>query len=239
MLLEPACGHRGRAAANESVPIALIGRHPACDMFWHTGQEEASVTNLGFRGGLEAYPSLQRYWMICYLRKKRKKKNWKKEEKEKPTTSREEYELACIPEARRRKAKLTTAVIAWRRRSVKVLPEKIMPAGLHFRCANGAAAWPWRAVGDRLPLQEFLFLWRIINVSCTTNYKKPYLCPVIRQSRIADILLNSLLNHHLGVLRASQHSWHLRFGVGVPILCYGSWWAQKAYGVPTPFLVLG
>ena len=71
---------------------------------------------------------------------KEKEEKPEKEEKEKPTTSREEYELACIPEARRRKAKLTTAVIAWRRRSVKVLPEKIMPVGLHFRGANGAAA---------------------------------------------------------------------------------------------------
>ena len=44
---------------------------------------DASVTNLGFRGGLEAYPSLQRYGMMCHLRKKRKKKNRKKEEKEK------------------------------------------------------------------------------------------------------------------------------------------------------------
>lgn len=27
---------------------------------------------------------------------------------------------------------------------------------------------------------------------------------------MTDILLNGLLNHHLGVLRALQHSWHLR-----------------------------
>ena len=46
-------------------------------------RRDASFTNLGFRGGLEAYPSLQRYGMMCHLRKKRKKKNRKKEEKEK------------------------------------------------------------------------------------------------------------------------------------------------------------
>ena len=40
MLREPACVHRARAAANESVPIARIGIHPVrCALFRHTGQD--------------------------------------------------------------------------------------------------------------------------------------------------------------------------------------------------------
>lgn len=46
-------------------------------------RETSFFTNLGFRGRLEAYPSRQRYRIICYLRKKRKKKNRKKRRKEK------------------------------------------------------------------------------------------------------------------------------------------------------------
>ena len=79
-------------------------------------RRDASFTNLGFRGGLEAYPSLQRYRMMSHFRKKKRKKTEK-----------------------RKKIK-RIAFIAWRRRSVKVLPEKIMPEGLRFRWANGAAA---------------------------------------------------------------------------------------------------
>ena len=44
---------------------------------------DASVTNLGFRGGLEASVLLQRYGMMCHLRKKKRKKNRKKKEKKK------------------------------------------------------------------------------------------------------------------------------------------------------------
>jgi len=59
---------------------------------------------------------LQSYSINSHFRKKRKKKNRKKEEKKKdcPTSLAE--------------------------RSVKVLQEKIMPAGRHFRRANGVAA---------------------------------------------------------------------------------------------------
>ena len=64
----------------------------------------------------------------------------RKKKKRKPTPSREECELARITEARRRKAKLKDCPTSLAERSVKVLPEKIMPAGRHFRRANGAAA---------------------------------------------------------------------------------------------------
>lgn len=40
----------------------------------------------------------------------------------------------------KKKKRKRTAFSVWRRWSVKVLLEKIMPAGLHFRWANGAAA---------------------------------------------------------------------------------------------------
>ena len=43
---------------------------------------EASFTNLGFRGGLEAYPSLQRYGMMHHSGKRNERKP-KKERKEK------------------------------------------------------------------------------------------------------------------------------------------------------------
>ena len=75
------------------------------------------------------------------FRKKRRRKTAKKK-KRKPTPSREECELARITEARRRKAKLKDCSTSLTERSVKVLPEKIMPAGCHFRRTNGAAAWP-------------------------------------------------------------------------------------------------
>ena len=55
--------------------------------------------------------------------------------KDMPSPEKEEEEK---PQKRRKRKR--TAVIAWQRRSVKVLPEKIMPGGLHFRGANGEAA---------------------------------------------------------------------------------------------------
>lgn len=45
-------------------------------------RRDASFTNLGFRGGLEASPSLQRYLMMRHFRKKKERKP-KKERKEK------------------------------------------------------------------------------------------------------------------------------------------------------------
>ena len=47
--------------------------------------------------------------------------------KDMPSPEKEEEEK---PQKRRKRKR--TAVIAWQRRSVKVLPEKIMPAGRHF-----------------------------------------------------------------------------------------------------------
>ena len=52
-----------------------------------------------------------------------------------PSSEKEKEEK---PEKRRKRKR--TAFSAWRRRSVKVLSEKIMPGGLHFRGANGEAA---------------------------------------------------------------------------------------------------
>ena len=71
---------------------------------------------------------------------KRGRRKTAKKKKRKPTPSREECELARITEARRRKAKLKDCPTSLAERSVKVLPEKIMPAGRHFRWSNGAAA---------------------------------------------------------------------------------------------------
>ena len=41
--------------------MARIGRLPGVPCSDTPDRMDASVTNLGFRGGLEAYPSLQRY----------------------------------------------------------------------------------------------------------------------------------------------------------------------------------
>ena len=79
-------------------------------------KRDASFTNLGVRGGLEASPSLQRYGMMHHSGKREKRKTGKK------------------------KKKKNDSIFSLSERTVKVLPEKIMPTGLHFRGANGAAA---------------------------------------------------------------------------------------------------